>query len=120
MGYDFGKSFKSLKKRPEAVFIYSDLTALGFEQACLEEGISIPDDVAIVGFDDLEIAKYASVPLTTINQSANNIGRKAVDIIQKRINGSDIGNRTIIRPSLVIRESCGAKKRSGGFIKKAE
>ncbi|MHB1688358.1 MAG: LacI family DNA-binding transcriptional regulator [Ignavibacteriaceae bacterium] len=116
LGYDFGKTLKSLDKKPDALFLYSDLAALGFEQAALEEGISIPDDVAIVGFDDLEVARFASVPLTTINQSAENIGRKAVDIIQKRINGSDIGNRTIIKPSLIIRESCGAKRKAAGNL----
>ncbi|HUX60025.1 MAG TPA: GntR family transcriptional regulator [Ignavibacteriaceae bacterium] len=121
LGYEFGKTFKSLEKKPDALFIYSDLTALGFEQAALEAGISIPDEVAIVGFDDLEMARYASIPLTTVNQSAEKIGRRAVEIIEKRINGNDIGNRTILKPSLIIRESCGAKKRAaGGFIKPLE
>ena len=118
LGYDFGKSFKSLDKKPDALFLYSDLAALGFEQAALEEGISIPDEVAIVGFDDLEIARYASVPLTSISQSAEVIGRNAVEIIQKRINGIDIGNRTIIKPTLIIRESCGAKRKSNGALLK--
>lgn len=112
LGYKFGKEFKSLAKKPGALFIYSDLTALGFEQAAVEEGIRIPDDVAIVGFDDIQIARYSSVPLTTIHQPADKIGRKAVEIIQKRINGSDIGNRTILKPSLIIRDSCGAKKKA--------
>ncbi|MHB8339189.1 MAG: LacI family DNA-binding transcriptional regulator, partial [Ignavibacteriaceae bacterium] len=116
LGYEFGKTFKSLEKKPDALFIYSDLTALGFEQAALEAGISIPDEVALVGFDDLEMARYASIPLTTVNQSAEKIGRRAVEIIEKRINGSDIGNRTILKPSLIIRESCGAKKKAAGGL----
>lgn len=116
LGYDFGKSFKSIDKKPDALFLYSDLAALGFEQAALEEGISIPDDVAIIGFDDLEIARYASVPLTSISQSAEVIGRNAIEIIQKRINGIDIGNRTIIKPTLIIRESCGAKRKSNDAL----
>ena len=111
MGYEFGKQFKNLSKKPDALFMYSDLTALGFEQAANEVGISIPDDVAIVGFDDIESAKYSSVPLTTIHQPADKIGRLAIDVIQKRINGrEDIGNRNILPPSLVVRESCGAKR----------
>ena len=112
LGYQFGKEFKSLNKKPDALFVYSDLVALGFEQAVSEEGILIPDDVAIVGFDDIQIARYSSIPLTTIHQPADKIGRAAVDVIQKRIDGSDIGNRTILKPTLIVRDSCGAKRRT--------
>lgn len=111
LGYEFGKEFKSLTKKPDAIFFYSDSTALGFEQSVIEEGISIPDDVAIVGFDDIIVSSYAQVPLTTIHQPTDKIGRMAVEIIQKRISGVDIGNRTVFKPSLVIRDSCGAKKK---------
>lgn len=112
LGYQFGKDFMNLDKKPDALFMYSDLVALGFEQAAAEEGFLIPDDIAIVGFDDIQIARYSSVPLTTVHQSADIIGRTAVDIIQKRIDGSDIGNRTILKPTLVVRDSCGAKRRA--------
>ncbi len=110
LGYEFGKDFKNLAKKPDALFFYSDLTALGFEQAAIEEGILIPDDVAIVGYDDIIISQYASIPLTSVHQPTDKIGRLAVDIIQKRIDGSEVGNRTILKPSLIIRDSCGAKK----------
>lgn len=113
LGYEFGKSFKSLQKKPDALLIYSDLTALGFEQAAMEEGIVIPDDIAIVGFDDITLSQYSSVPLTTIHQPSDKIGRMAVDIIQKRIDGSGVGNRTILKPTLIVRDSCGAKKIKG-------
>lgn len=109
-GYNFGKKFKNLEKKPEALFIYSDLVALGFQQAVLEEGIKIPDDIAIVGFDDVFFASYSKVPLTTVHQPAEKIGNIAVDVIDKRINKEDIGNRIILKPSLIVRESCGAKK----------
>ncbi len=112
VGYQFGKEFKNLDKKPDALFVYSDLVALGIEQAAAEEGIQIPDDVALIGFDDIRIARFTSVPLTTVHQPADTIGRMAVDIIQKRIDGSDIGNRTILKPRLVVRDSCGAKKRA--------
>jgi DNA-binding LacI/PurR family transcriptional regulator len=85
--------------------------AVGFENAMLEEGFEIPEDCAIVGFDGIEAAALASVPLTTIDQPVEKIGTLAVDIIHKRIEGSDIGNRTILKPALIIRESCGAKKK---------
>lgn len=109
-GYQFGKNFKNLDIKPDALFIHSDLMAVGFENALLEEGLSIPEDVAIVGFDGIEAAALASVPLTTIVQPVEKIGRLSVDVIQKRIEGIDVGNRTILKPTLIIRESCGAKK----------
>lgn len=109
-GYRFGKTFSQLKNKPEALFIYSDIAALGFEKALLEKGIRIPDDLAVVGFDDILQAAYSPVPLTTVHQPAEKIGRIAVDVMQKRISGEDVGNRSILMPSLIIRESCGSQR----------
>jgi LacI family transcriptional regulator len=109
LGYEFGRKFSSLTPKPDALFLYSDVVALGVEAALLEQGVRIPKDVALVGFDDVMLTEYASVPLTTIHQPTDKIGRTAVDIIQKRINKNDVGNRTIFKPSLVVRESCGAE-----------
>ncbi len=111
LGYEFGKEYINMKKRPEALFFYSDLSALGFEQYIMEKGMKIPDDVAIIGFDNITLSSFAQIPLTTVHQPTDKIGRMSVDIIQKRIDGIDIGNRTILKPSLIIRDSCGAKKR---------
>lgn len=110
LGYEFGKKFNSLSKKPDALYVYSDLVALGFLQAVLESGLKIPDDIAIVGNDDIQIAPFTPVPLTTIQQPSDKIGRMAVDIIQNRIDEKDIGNRTILKPKLIIRKSCGADK----------
>lgn len=112
LGYQFGKKFRYLSKVPEALFCYNDIVALGFIQAAAEEGIKIPDDVAVVGFDDTTVSRFASIPLTTIHQPVDHIGRLAVEIIQKRIDKSDIGNRTILKPSLIVRDSCGARRRA--------
>jgi DNA-binding LacI/PurR family transcriptional regulator len=112
LGYQFGKRFKDLSNKPEALFFYNDVVALGFLQGAGEHQIRVPDDVAIVGFDDTVIARYASVPLTTIHQPVDKIGRLAVEILQKRIEQGDVGNRTVFKPTLVVRESCGAKKRA--------
>ncbi|MFQ5863910.1 MAG: substrate-binding domain-containing protein, partial [bacterium] len=61
-GYEIGERFSTLSDRPEALFVYNDLAALGFEQAILENGLRIPNDIAIVGFDDIERCQYAPVP----------------------------------------------------------
>lgn len=112
LGYSFGKRWRTIEHKPAALFVYSDLVALGLEKALIEEGISVPDDVGIVGFDDIAMAAYASIPLTTIRQPAQKIGRISVDVIQKRIDGTDVGNRSILNPTLVVRESCGASMKS--------
>ena len=112
LGYQFGREYKNLPHRPEALFFYNDVVALGFLQGASELQINVPDDVGIVGFDDSVVARYAAVPLTTIHQQVDTIGRLAVEILQKRIDNGDVGNRTILKPTLVIRESCGARKRT--------
>ncbi len=111
LGYKFGKKFAQLPHRPEALAFYNDMLAVGFLQAVTEEGMKVPDDVAIVGYDDTLVAQYTAVPLTTIHQPVDKIGYSAVEIIEKRIGKNDVANRTIFKPSLVIRESSGATRK---------
>jgi len=109
LGVHFGREFPSRPEPPRALFFYNDIIALGFVQTVREAGLRVPEDVAVVGFDDSAVARFGPVPLTTIHQPADRIGRLAVDIVQKRIDGLDISNRTILKPTLVIRNSCGGK-----------
>ena len=111
LGYNFAEKFASVSKKPEALFFYNDMVALGFIQGASEHGIRVPDDVGVVGFDDVQVARFASVPLTTIHQPVDKIGKWAVDIVNNRITQQDMANRVILRPTLVIRESCGARSR---------
>lgn len=106
-GYTIGKQFPRLPDRPTAVFAYNDLTALGFQEAVLEEGLGIPQDVALVGFDDIERSSYAPVALTTIRQPTEQIGTLAVDKLLALIDHREPENRTILEPELIVRESCG-------------
>jgi DNA-binding LacI/PurR family transcriptional regulator len=108
MGYNFGKNFLNLDKKPDALCFYNDNYAIGFMQCMLENNIRIPDDIAIVGFDDLDIAKYANVPLTTIRQHTDKIGYGAVELINNRIENKLSANRILYKPELIIRKSCGA------------
>jgi GntR family transcriptional regulator, arabinose operon transcriptional repressor len=111
LGEEFGNSFVDILEKPDAIYFYNDAIALGFEKAVMEKGIRIPDDIAIIGNDDILNSNYASVPLTTIHQPADLIGKKAVDVIKRRIDGIDVENRIVLKPSLIVRDSCGAKKR---------
>jgi len=104
-GYKIGKSFSELKNRPDAIFAYNDLSALGFMKGVLESGLKVPEDVAIIGFDDIERCQYAPVPLTTIHQPTNEIGAQAVNLLMRRMNKEKIFSWVGLTPSLVIRSS---------------
>ncbi|MGB2866832.1 MAG: GntR family transcriptional regulator [Bacteroidota bacterium] len=108
-GYAVGEEFLSLSRKPEAVFAYNDLAGLGFEQALLDKGVRVPDDIAIVGFDGIERGQYAPVPLTTVQQPFDRIGALAVENLIKRIEGQPVNTKTVLDPTLIVRESCGAK-----------
>ncbi len=108
-GNDLGREYLKLEKKPDALFFYTDSAAMGFLQSALEGGINIPEDLAIVGFNDIEMAQYVTPPLTTIKQDAFRIGKLAAEIVVNRIEGIEQANRTILNPELIIRESCGSK-----------
>lgn len=107
-GYELGEQFDNMPEKPTAFFVYNDLSALGFVKRILELGYRVPEDVAIVGFDDIDQSKYGSIQLTTIHQPVEKIGAAAIDKLIDRIEGKDTTIRTILKPNLVIRESCGA------------
>ena len=107
-GYQLGDVFDQLDEKPEAYFSYNDLMALGFIKRIQELGYRVPEDVAVVGFDDIDQADYANVPLTTIHQPVEKIGAAAIDKLISRIEGKPTEHRTIFPPTLVVRESCGA------------
>lgn len=109
-GYEIGKKFRGLSVKPDAVFVYNDLSAVGFEEAILGQGLRIPDDIAIVGFDDIDRGEYAQVPLTTMRQPTALIGMHAVELLVKLMTGKSGGPRKILKPELVIRESSGRKE----------
>jgi LacI family transcriptional regulator len=101
-----------LAARPEAVFAASDLMAIGGMRAAREAGLSIPGDIAFVGFDDLPFATIPDPSLTTIHQPIYEFGFKAVEILIDLIeNGIKPSRRVIMETQLVIRDSCGAKQK---------
>lgn len=108
-GYDLGDRFHDMENKPEAFFVYNDLAALGLIKRVQELGYKVPDDLAIVGFDDIDQAKYAKVPLTTIHQPIEKIGAAAIDKLLHIIEGKKTEVRSILQPHLVVRESCGSK-----------
>jgi DNA-binding LacI/PurR family transcriptional regulator len=95
-----------------AVFANNDETAVGVLRACREAGIAVPDEVALVGFDDLPVAAYLDPALTTIRQDFARLARAVVDgFLPRCAAGAPQGPlRLVLEPELVVRGSCGARR----------
>jgi LacI family transcriptional regulator len=93
--------------RPDAVFCGNDLLAIGAIEAIGDAGLSVPDDIAVVGFDDIELASLVRPKLTTIVQPQERIGEIACSLLLDRIEGLQTGSskEIMLDPDLVIRES---------------
>jgi DNA-binding LacI/PurR family transcriptional regulator len=89
----------------DAVFAASDLTALGAMQTLAARGRRVPDDVAVVGFDDVREARLARPMLTTMRQPIDELGRTMTRVLVSRIGGDDVAQRTVLPVDLVRRES---------------
>jgi len=92
----------------DALFASTDLIAIGAMRALQDAGLQVPDDVAVVGFDDMPLAAYVSPALTTVQQNAQMAGDGLVEGIVNLIEGNPIESR-LMAPKLVIRKSCGGK-----------
>jgi LacI family transcriptional regulator len=92
---------------PDAVFCANDVVALGVLRGLLEAGRSVPDDVALVGYDDIEFAATAAVPLTSVQQPAQQIGRTAATLLLEEISNPDghAHQQVLFRPELIARRS---------------
>lgn len=99
---------KLLPEKPDAVFASSDLMALGALRAMRQVGICVPDDIALIGFDDAQVAAYMEPPLTTIRQPVYTLGATAFGLLLQLLE-SDTHDplRTILPIELVVRRSCG-------------
>ena len=110
-GYQRMRDLLALSVRPTAVFVASDTMAVGALRAVHEAGLDVPDDIAIVGFDDLPVASYANPPLTTVYQPIIQMGALAVELL---IDGFDDSQRRLAQvrlpTHLVVRASCGATR----------
>ena len=96
-------------QRPRAVLVANNLMTLGALQAIYEQGLRIPEDLAIIGFDDMPWASSLNPPLTAVAQPAEEIGRTAAELLMERLKDPARPCREIVlRTSLVVRGSCGA------------
>lgn len=91
--------------RPDAIFAASDLMARGALRALRAEGLRVPDDVAVVGFDDSQVALSTDPPLTTVRQPMYAMGETMAEVLLSRLAGSEPPAVTILPTELVVRES---------------
>ncbi|MEH7744288.1 LacI family DNA-binding transcriptional regulator [Neobacillus drentensis] len=99
------------EKRPTAIFCVNDVTAVGAVKVAVEAGLKIPEDIAIVGFDDTILASTVIPELTTVSQKSLELGKNAVNVLHKLINNEKVKKVTVIEPELVIRNSTLRKNR---------
>ena len=93
-------------KRPTAVACVNDLLAIGMLQELLRSGLRIPDDIAIVGYDDIAFAGASAVPLTSIRQPRNQLGRRAAELLLDEASNDDHQHsRVVFEPELIVRDS---------------
>ena len=111
-GITLARNFvKDLKVRPSAMVVVNDMTAIGFIDGCRENGLSIPEDLSIVSFDDIEFSAMKGIELTTISQHVDKMSEHAARLMLKQLEEKDAKpERVILEPTLVIRKTTGPCK----------
>jgi DNA-binding LacI/PurR family transcriptional regulator len=113
LGYPYAKQLLARKKPFTALFAYNDISAIGSIRAIQEEGLRIPQDVSVVGFDDIPWAAYHTPSLTTVRQPLGKMGQIAAERLVRMIevrmtrSGEEDSSEIAIEPTLVVRESTG-------------
>jgi DNA-binding LacI/PurR family transcriptional regulator len=93
-------------KQPEAIVCASDLMAIGAIRAIRAKGLKVPDDIAVVGYDNIPVSAFSTPPLTTVQQNTLLAGKLLVENLLKLINKESVSD-ILMPPELIVRESCG-------------
>jgi len=108
LGYPFAKKLLARERPFTALFAYNDISAIGSILALQEAGLRVPEDVSVVGFDDIRIAVHNNPRLTTVRQPLEKMGEIAARTLLNRIEGhEDWIPEIVIEPELVVRDSTG-------------
>jgi LacI family transcriptional regulator len=98
----------ALPEPPDAIFAMSDLMAIATIQTLQRRGLRVPEDVAVVGFDDIRFARLVTPPLTTVRQDVDTLGRLAAETLVAMIHDRELEPPTLtVATTLVVRESTG-------------
>jgi LacI family transcriptional regulator len=105
-GFTRGGELLDLRRPPTAIFAGSDQQALGVYEAARQRGLRVPQDLSVVGFDDLTVSRWVSPPLTTIRQPLAEMGRTAAQMLGELIDGLPLrSTRVELSTELIVRES---------------
>lgn len=107
-GYKACEKIFKLSKRPQVIFAANDMMAIGCYDYLKQHNIQIPKEVGVVGFDDVFVSQYLTPPLTTVKVNIEEIGKRAAELLLKKIQSSNGMQSSVINipTDLVIRESC--------------
>jgi LacI family transcriptional regulator len=106
LGYPFTKQLLARNKPFTALFAYNDMSAIGAIRALREEGLRVPQDVSVIGFDDIPGAAFYTPSLTTVQQPLHRMGDVAAQVLLERIEGKkEYPSDIAIEPELIVRES---------------
>jgi LacI family transcriptional regulator len=103
----------SLKRRPDAVFCYNDLTAVGAIRSVLAHGLRVPEDVAVIGCGNLRLSSYLEVPLSSIDQSTQELGEQAAKLALSLVGGKGkrLAKKILVAPRVIERASTGGGRK---------
>ncbi len=112
-GYDAVQQILQEPRRPDAIFAANDAMAIGALSALHEAGVRVPDDVAVVGFDDTPVTRFLSPPLTTVHVPIAELGETCTRRLIDALRGGPalVEYHEVFRTTLVVRASCGASRR---------
>ena len=99
----------AMDNRPTAIFCFNDTMALGLMSRLQQKGIRIPEDISVIGYDNIELAEYFSPPLTTVHQPKRRLGKNAFEILLKRIKDKEHEKRVFEMHPEVVERSTVAK-----------
>ncbi len=106
-GYTAMQKLLALPEPPTGVICCSDMSAVGAMDAIRDAGLSVPEHISVIGFDDIEIASNVRPALTTVRQDMITIGRRSIELLDDLINNKELSPPEVIVPTkLIIRDSC--------------
>lgn len=116
--YESAKTILSGKRRPSAILVQGDSMALGVREAACEANLKIPEDLALVGYDDISVASLSGIELTTVYQDTYAMGATGIGLLIDKIKSKDtsgISSKIMMETKLVVRKTCGFHLK--GYIK---
>ena len=114
IGYEPMKALLAKTRNFTAIFCFNDIAAIGAIRALTDAGLSVPGDVSVVGFDDIQSAAFYTPSLTTVRQPLNEMGKRGARILLERIakpEDKSLCAEVLIEPEFVVRESTGPAKK---------